>query len=246
VRRYRTLFEKGVSPKTDVERAERLYAVAEADLRTAEKALEESVLRAPFTGTVAKKLVADFQNVQAKEPIVIFQDDSTLEVVVSASESVFASMEPGLTIEERNRQGKVEVAISSIPDRLFPGRIKEFSTTSDPITRTFSATFAFSPPDDVNIRPGMTAKVIVTRTSDGPTSSSVSIPARAVVTDESGEAFVWVVDPGTMQVTRTPIETGDLSGDRIAIERGLRSGNQVAISGVRQLADGMEVRRFEK
>jgi RND family efflux transporter MFP subunit len=247
LKRYRTLYEKGVSPLTDLESAQRRYEVAEAELRTAEKALEDAVLRAPFDGIVAKKLVADFQNVQAKQPIVIFQDDSTLEVVVNASESAFVAMRPGLTIEERNQQAKIEIAISSIPDRLIAGRIKEFSTASDPVTRTFSATFAFLPPADLNIRPGMTARVIVTRadSGDSATAGSVSIPARAVVSDGSGESFVWIVDPQTMKVTRTPVETGDLTGDRIAIRRGLASGMQVAISGVRQLADGMEVRRFE-
>jgi RND family efflux transporter MFP subunit len=246
LKRYQTLYAKGVSPLTDVERAQRFYEVAEANLRTAEKALEDSVLRAPFAGTVARKLVEDFQNVQAKQPIIILQDESTLQIEVNIPESDYARMTPGLTIEERNRMATLRVSISSIPDRSFPAWIKEFSTTADPVTRTFKATFAFAPPDDVTVRPGMTAKVAGTGSGTRATAGTVSIPARAVLTDETDEAFVWVVDPKTMTVARTPVIAGELSGENIAIQSGLAGGEQIAISGVHQLRDGMQVRRFGK
>ena len=245
-KRFKTLYEKGVSPLTDVERAQRRYEVAEADLRTAEKALEDSVLRAPFAGTVAKKLVEDFQNVQAKEPIIILQDESTLEIDVNVPESDFARMTPGLTVEERTRRARPQASVSSIPGRSFPARIKEFSTTADPVTRTFNATFAFDRPDDVTVRPGMTAKVTLTPSEARAQESAVSIPARAVRTDETGEAFVWVVDPKTMTVKRTPVVAGGLTGEDIAIQSGLAGGDQIATSGVHHLRDGMQVRRFEK
>jgi RND family efflux transporter MFP subunit len=244
--RYQTLYKKGVSPLTDVERAQRFYEVSEANLRTAEKALEDSVLRAPFAGTVARKLVEDFQNVQAKQPIIILQDESTLQIDVNVPERDFARMTPGLTIEERNRMATIRVFISSIPGRSFPGWIKEFSTTADPVTRTFKATFAFAPPDDVTVRPGMTAKVTGSAADTRAPAGAVSVPARAVLTDETGEAFVWVVDPETMKVKRTPVVAGDLSGESIAIQSGLAGGDQIAISGVHQLRDGMQVRRFGK
>jgi RND family efflux transporter MFP subunit len=246
LKRYQALFAKGVNPKTDVERAEQFYELTEANLRTAEKALEDSVLRAPFAGTVAKKLVDDFQNVQAKQPIVILQDESTLEIDVNVPESDFARMTPGLTLEERNRRAAIQVSVSSIPDRSFPARIKEFSTTADPVTRTFKATFAFDRPDDVTVRPGMTAKVTLTPSEATAVVGGVSIPARAVLTDETGEAFVWVVDPETMTVKRTPVVAGGLAGEDIGIQSGLAGGEQIAVSGVHQLRDGMKVRRFGK
>jgi RND family efflux transporter MFP subunit len=244
LKRFKILYEKGVNPKTDVERAEQFYEITEANLRTAEKALEDTVLRAPFSGTVAKKLVDDFQNVQAKQPIVILQDESTLEIDVNVPESDFARMTPGLTIEERNRRARIQVFVSSIPGRSFPARIKEFSTAADPVTRTFKATFAFDRPDDVTVRPGMTAKVTLTPSEGQAATGAVSIPARAVLTDDTGEAFVWVVDPETMKVKRTSVVAGDLSGENIAIQSGLAGGTQIAISGVHQLRDGMQVRRF--
>jgi len=243
--RYKILYEKGVSPQIDFERAQRTFEVTEAELKVAEKALEESTLRAPFTGTVARKLVQDFQNVQAKQPIVVLQDDSSLEIVVDVPESDFAGMQPGLSIEERNARVDIEVEITSIPGRRFPGSIKEFSTTADPVTRTFSATFRFEAPSDVNVRPGMTAKVFVTPPKVAAASSDVWVAARAVRTDDTDQPFVWVLDPDTMTVSRTPVRTGEITGDRIRIHSGLAPGAEIVTSGVYQLQDGMTVRRFE-
>ena len=52
--------------------------------------------------------------------------------------------------------------VSSLPDRRFPARVKEFTTAADPVTRTFRITLWFEKPDGLRILPGMTAKVILT------------------------------------------------------------------------------------
>jgi RND family efflux transporter MFP subunit len=244
LQRYRTLYEKGVNPKSDLDGAQRRYEVTLAELKTAQKALEDSVLRAPFSGTVAKKLVADFQNVQAKQPIVVLQDESTLQIEVAIPERDFARMTPGLSNEERTRRGNPQVSLSSIPGRSFPARVKEFSTTADPVTRTFTATFEFNPPADVTILSGMTAKITLSPRGAAVEGSDLAIPARAVVTEANGEAFVWVVDPASMKVARTPVVVGGLAGEDILIRSGLSNGQQIAVSGVHELTDGAEVRRF--
>jgi RND family efflux transporter MFP subunit len=138
------------------------------------------------------------------------------------------------------------VIVTSLPDRSFPAQITEYSTTADPVTRTFSATARFDPPDDVNIQPGMTATVriqVPPELKNAVGMSGISIPASAAITDESGDAFVWLVEPGSMTVKRTPVELGSLSGDRVFVSSGLASGQQIAISGVHHLRDGMLVRR---
>ena len=244
LQRYRTLYEKGVNPKSDLDGAQRRYEVTLAGLKTAQKALEDSVLRAPFSGTVAKKLVDDFQNVQAKQPIVVLQDESTLQIEVFIPERDFARMTPGLSNEERTRRANPQVSLSSIPGRTFPARIKEFSTTADPVTRTFTATFEFDPPPDVTIRSGMTAKITLKPRAGQAGTGGISLPARAVLTDETGEAFVWVVDPATMKVERSPVVVGELEGESIVVRSGLTDGQQVAVSGVHELSEGAEVRRF--
>ena len=58
----------------------------EAKLRTATKALEDTELRAPFAGTMARKKVEDFENVLAKQSILVLTDDSSLELKLDVPE----------------------------------------------------------------------------------------------------------------------------------------------------------------
>jgi multidrug resistance efflux pump len=64
----------------------RAVEVTEAELRVSQKAVEDTVLRAPFDGVMARKLVEDFANVNAKEPVLVFQDTSHLEIQINIPE----------------------------------------------------------------------------------------------------------------------------------------------------------------
>jgi len=244
--RTKKLFEADVVSQQEVERAKRAYEVNVAKSQGSAKGLEDTELFALFDGIVAKKLVKDFENVQAKQPVLILQDTTNLEIDVTIPEADAVRTVPRLTLEERTARVKPVVIVTSLPDRSFPAHIVEFSTTADPVTRTFGATLRFDPPNDVSIKPGMTATVRIHVPADSPVgvaAKSVSIPASAALTDDTGQAFVWVVDPKAMTVKRTPVQLGNLSGSRVYVTSGLAPGQQIAISGIHQLRDGMLVRR---
>lgn len=245
--------------QSDLERSERIYAqdpgaistaaietdrkaveVAEAALRVAEKALEDTVLRAPFDGLLARRLVEDFQNVQAKEPVLILQDLSSLEIEVSVPERDIARGGSRPDPEEVTRQSRPRVVVSSLLGREFPAELTEFATTADPATRSFQARLKFQPEDDSTVLPGMTARVIYNAILD----SVVSLPSHAPFSDDEGNANVWIVDPGTMQVSSRPVTLGSMSGASVEITSGLNNGDLVAVSGVAQLREGMQVRRL--
>ncbi len=147
--------------------------------------------------------------------------------------------------EEVTRRIKPRVIVTAIPDREFPARVKQVAMIADPTTRTFEATFVIERPTDVSVLPGMTAKVIISAPAEAAGRSGMRIPAHATVSDEQGNAFVWVVDPSSMTVRPVPVELGELSGSEVSVLGGLSDGDQIAISGVHQLREGMTVRRFE-
>ncbi len=232
--------DEGAISKGAIESDRRGKEVADAALQQAQKAVEDTVLRAPFDGYVARKLVEDFANVQAKEPVLILQDISQLEVEVSVPERDMVSRSRANNVDEITARTKPEVSITSIPGRSFPARVKEFATTADTTTRTFQIRLIFERPDDVSILPGMTARVRARVASD----TGIRIPVTAVASSAQHQAFVWKVDPSTMSVSPAPVEMGNLQGDEVEILSGLHDGDILAISGLRYLQDGMQVRRY--
>jgi RND family efflux transporter MFP subunit len=244
--RAKILYEKQVKPRSEYDLAQRFYEVQAAEVAIAKKAVEDTVLRAPFTGVMARKLVADFENVQAKQPVLIVQDDSSLELKVSVPERDLTGRAGSLRdLAEISRRIRPRVVLSSVPDREFPARLTELAEVADPTTRTFEATFAFEQPEGTNVLGGMTAKVLL----DVPATqqaSGLSLPTSSVVSDSGDEPYVWIVDPATMKVSRHAVVLGPMSGSEVRILGGLDAGALVAVSGVHQLREGATVRRLER
>jgi RND family efflux transporter MFP subunit len=243
--RARALLRDQVISRKQFDDIRRNAEVAEADLKSAEKKLEDTVLTAPFTGRVARRLMGNFQNVQAKQTVLVFQDDSRLKLRVDVPEKDLVLADETRTLEGANRLFSPMVSFSSYPNRSFPASFHEVSTAADPATRTFALTLAFSPPADIVVLPGMTARLIIrkqTRTDQG--RQDLLIPARAVFSDEKKTPCVWVVHPDAMTVTRRSVKIGDMIGSDIMILDGLADGEIVAVSGVHQLRAGMTVSRF--
>jgi RND family efflux transporter MFP subunit len=234
--------DPGAISRDQIDRDQRAVGVARASVAQAQKAVEDTVLVAPFAGVMARKLVEDFQNVQAKEPVLVLQDLTHLEIEVSVPERDMVGGQAGMSQEELTRLVNPRVRVSAIPDREFPARIKEIATTADPVTRTFQVKLIFEPPDDVTILPGMTARVIASPSKAGAT----LIPANAPRAEADGKPYVWLLDPDTMTVSRRPVELGNLTGGNVEVVSGLKEGDQIAISGVRVLEEGMQVRRYER
>lgn len=247
LRRSKSIYKEdpGAISKETIDTHQRAVDVAKADLAVSQKAYEDTKLRAPFSGRMARKLVEDFQNVQAKEPVLILQDTSTLEIEVNVPERDVALGPPDILLEgssERTQRIDPEIIVSALPDLKFPGWIKEAASAADPVTRTFSVKLNFKNPGNVNILPGMTARVQVTVNPE----RAWSVPVSAAVADDGGKPFVWKVDPQSLAVSRAPVELGDLVDERVRITVGLEDGDLVAISGVNQLRDGMVVRLMEQ
>jgi len=246
-RRYQQAFNENAVTEQDLDVSKRNVEVADANLVTARKAVSDTELRAPFAGVVAQKLVNDFANVQAKEPILVLEDDSSLEIDVNVPERDWAQAKPNISLEERSARAKPRVRITAVPDRVFPARAKEIDTTADPVTRTYSVTFSFAKPTDIIVRPGMTAAIVLSVPSDVTTdqmSAGTAVPSAAVRSDEAGNAFVWRVGDD-MRVSKQPVGVGDLSGENVRILDGLEPGTRIAASGVHNLREGMLITEYQ-
>lgn len=244
--RRRQLRERGVISQSELDQFQQQFEVAQAALRTAERAVADTRMVAPFDGRVASTLVNNFQNVQAKEPVLVFQNVSTLEVDIQIPESDMALAEQGVTAENARERLEANVEFATLPGRTFDLELKSFSTEATPSARTFRVTFNLTPPEGQNILPGMTCTVQLRRHASSPDEPAASdvfrVPVSTVSTSGS-ESSVWTINPETSAVTRVPVTMLDVTETFIDIQSDkLKEGDQLVSSGVRFLEDGMTVR----
>jgi RND family efflux transporter MFP subunit len=246
--RAKNILDQGAGSQAEVDAKERDIDIAKQQLKQSQKAMNDTLLKAPFTGKVARKMADNFQNVQAKQAILLLEDISSLELDVDVPEQDFVRMKPGLTLAQRTARGKPEIQVSTIAGRSFAARLKSFKTSADPVTRTYEATFAFDNPSDVNLLPGMTAKVILHIPADAEkaTEGGFLIPAAAAIADTDGSAYVWRYDADSSQVTRATVTLGEMSADSVRVLSGLESGDRIAVSGAAHLQEGMKVKPLAK
>ena len=72
--RIRVAVRSGAVAQQDLTDAQARFEAADANVNIRAKALEDSVLHAPFDGNVAMTYVENFQNVQAKQPVLRLLD----------------------------------------------------------------------------------------------------------------------------------------------------------------------------
>ena len=235
--RYKELYVRKQVSKAQFDKAKSTHDIARSNLKKAEDTLNDTSLRAPFAGVVAKRFVENFTEVKAKEPIISLQDITRIEVLVDVPERLMANVRHG------KYKGKISAEFVSAPGRKFPLVIKEYATEADARTQTYEVVLVMDQPEDVNILPGMTASVKVVNPTKKTTSAAIIIPTSAVIGEPSGQSYVWVVDTGSNQVRKQEITIGELVGnDQVVVLSGIEQGDVVAASGVNFLRDGMEIR----
>jgi RND family efflux transporter MFP subunit len=133
--RNRTLYERDAISLRDLEVVQRQFEVSEANLAQAEKALADTRLYAPFDGRIAGRLVENRENVAAKQPIVVFHDDSGLEIRASLPEGDVLRFRKLGTVQDMTARLSPTVEISAAAGRSIPAWVKELRSTADPVTR---------------------------------------------------------------------------------------------------------------
>lgn len=221
-----------------VDRAKAEIQSLKAAVDAAQLQLSYTYLKAPFSGVLSVRHVDNFEEVQAKQPIVSLDDLSEVEIVVDVPEIAMTRVKAATP--------EIFAEFEAAPGKQYPLSIKEYSTRADPRTQTYRVVLRMPAPEDINVLPGMTAVVQAARETKNGVDRFV-IPAIAVFADETSQAHVWVVDPETSTVLKRKVTTGDLTGtDSIQILDGIKSGEMIAISAVSRLREGMKIRPVEK
>ncbi|NRA31051.1 MAG: efflux RND transporter periplasmic adaptor subunit [Parvularculaceae bacterium] len=233
------LLEQDAISRSAVEARRSARDVAKAQLDTAQKAFDDTELRAPFTGQVATVNVENFQNVAPQQPIVTLQSVGAVEAVIDVPARIIAF------IPQINPVNTV-VILDAAPQIQIPATVKEVSGQSDPTTQTYRARFNFTPPEDFLILPGMTGTVESNFVYLGDqVDLGVAVPVGAIMV-EGDQRFVWIVDEETMTVSRRDVQISeDRVGEEIGVVAGLEGGEVIAGAGASYLFEGMQVRAWD-
>lgn len=217
-------------------------AAAVANLRGAQVAVEQTLIRAPFDGVVLTKaanvgdIVTPFSSaLDSKGAVVTMADMTTLEVEADVSESSLSKVRIGQP---------VEIQLDALPDKRFRGEVSRTVPTVDRSKATVMTKIRFLEPD-ARVLPEMSAKAAFLSKEVGDAERTARPAVNpAAITNRSGRDVVFVVKEG--KLAEVPIETGAKIGDLVEIRRGPQPGEKVVLRPLEKLRDGTAVKSATK
>jgi RND family efflux transporter MFP subunit len=224
--------------------AEAALAQAQADAAFAEAQLQNTLIRAPFTGVVVKKMAEVGESVAPIPPgvnistssgaIVALADLATLEVEADVAESNVAKVQNGQP---------AEVTVEAIPDRRYKSVLRQVIPTADRTKATVQVKVTILDKDE-DLKPEMSAKVTFLEPEKKQPSAATSAPVVLVpqdaVASRDGKSVVFLVREGKA-VART-VSTGVERGSQVVIRDGLSGGEVLVSHPPESLKDGDAVR----
>jgi RND family efflux transporter MFP subunit len=247
--RMKELREKGYVAQSDLDtadtrlkRSQAVVAGAEAALRSAEVAVEYTLIRAPFDAVVLTKN-ADVGDIvtplgaaaNAKASVVTIADMSSLQVEVDVSESNLSRVKKGQPCE---------IQLDALPDNRFRGSVHMIVPTADRSKASVMVKVRFAEPDP-RVLPEMSARVAFLEREVTPAEEEpkTAVSPTALVS-RNGKQSVFVVNDD--KAVERPVITGTKIGDSIEVREGLKPGELVVINPPKKLKNGSSVTRKEK
>jgi HlyD family secretion protein len=246
--REKALFKTGSATQASVDAAESNYLhvlasinVAKAQVQAGEVALENTIIRAPFDGTVLTKnadvgeIVAPLAaGINSRGAVVTIADMSSLQVEADVSESNIEKISP-------DQEG--EIILDAYPGHSYSGFVAKIVPTADRTKATVLVKVGFKNYDS-RVLPEMSAKVIFLPKGSAKTSSEeqqpvLVVPVTAVANRDGKQVVFTVKNNAAVQIQVT---TGRQLDSYIEIKSGLKSGDQVIDNITDNIKDGIKVK----
>ncbi|MBK6981345.1 MAG: efflux RND transporter periplasmic adaptor subunit [Betaproteobacteria bacterium] len=216
--------------------------VAEANVRSASVAVEQTLIRAPFDGVVLTKnanvgdIITPFSSAaDSKGAVVNMADMDTLEVEADVSESSIAKIRTGMP---------AEIQLDAYPSLRLLGEVSRIVPTVDRSKATLLVKVAFKE-KDARVLPDMSAKVgFLERVPLANERSAVTAVRPEAVVKRGEQSFVFVLDKDN-RVKQAPVTVARKLGDLLEIT-GAKAGDKVALSPPEKLRDGATVALLKK
>lgn len=256
LRRVAALVASRVATEADLDRAEaevkslearlaKLAAdttVAEREVGVRRQDLEDTVIRAPFTGIVTVKNAQPGEMISpisagggfTRTGICTLVDMASLEIEVDVNESFIVRVTPGQA---------VEAALDAYPDWKIPCQVVAVIPTADRQKATVKVRIGFEQLDP-RILPDMAVKVSFGALENADSAAPAPRPAvlvpRTAVVERDGAAVVFAAR--NLVVERRAVTVGATQGNDVEIVAGVSAGERVVVDPPAELADGDRIR----
>ena len=261
--RLNRLISNGLSTQAEVEAAQaqvdtfdaRILAaqeqvrVAEQQVVLARTNLDDTIIRAPFSGVAISKDAQPGETVSpvsagggfTRTGICTIVDMESLEIEVDVNEAYIGRVRPGQ---------EVSAALDAYPDAPIPARVITTVPTADRQKATVLVRIGFKQLD-ARILPDMGVKVTflrddettavpAARPSDVGRGRAVALVPKSAIRAEGSQSYAFVVS-GEGLVDRRAVSVGGADGDRVEVIAGLTAGERVVISPPAELVSGAKV-----
>ena len=240
--RHAYLVKKDVVPEAKYDEAKALWEMAVAQvkadrqsLRDARNQLNDTFLRAPFTGYLNMKYVENFEAVAMGHPIVSLVDMSVMEIKFGIPEDL---------IRQVDRFTDYKCRFDAVPDKTFDARFKEVGKKPGTSNQTYPLTLILDEKTIDMVRDGMAGQVDLTLQGPDKGENRFCIPAGALVNPSGQTAFVWVLDPSTNTLNQREVTTYELSSNGIMVKGDLSPGDCVVVAGASLVKPGQAAQRM--
>ena len=243
--RTKKLFDAQLVSQADYDGVQARYdrvvasiASKEAAVKAANVQLENTIIRAPFDGTILTKnadvgeVVAPFgAGASSRVAVVTLADMSSLEVEADVSES---------NIERVKMEQPCEIILDAYPEKLYSGKVDKIVPTADRAKATVLTKIRFIDRDS-RVLPEMSTKVhflsqeITEKASTAPKLAVIS----TAITTRGDKKIVFVYKDN--MITETPVSLGVIMGDMVEVKSGASPGDKVVVKPSEILHSGMKV-----
>ncbi len=212
-----------------VESAQASMDAALAQLAIAEKALEDTVIRAPIRGYVSARSVSVGEHVSPSSKIATILRADPIKLQLQVPEADAGRVSVGRPVSSR---------VAAHGTRVFTGHVSALNPAVDASSRAMTIEAKLNNPG-LALRPGMfaTARILLAGAE-----KAVLVPRTAVVADPSTDsAHAFVIEAGKARVR--VVRIGEPENGLLRILSGISGGEEVAASRLDQLYDGASVQR---
>lgn len=233
--RVKTLYENNAIAKKDFDMAQAQYKAAiaaakgnSATFAHAQKQLEDTELRAPYSGYISNKFMDNASVVSAGTPILSLSSGKVSKVTIQVASKELKAIEAGKNFvffsdDEEKKQYSL--------------RLKHIGNAPNLSKMTYPVSFELVEGTGEEVRSGMTGVVRFSLTREA--QKEIVIPMTALF-EENG-SYVYLFEEG--KVVKRKVEIGELQENgKVSIQKGLSLGERLIVAGISNLYEGQKVK----